>query len=66
MNIKVNGKRQVIDQHISILDFLNQNKINKDSVAVELNRKIICKDDYSDVSILENDVLEILRIMGGG
>lgn len=39
---------------------------NKDRIAVELNGKIIKKQNYSDTLLSDEDKIEIVAFVGGG
>ena len=64
--IKVNGEDKVVPQNISILKLIESFKINKDRVVIELNKKILKKDQFNSIFLSENDQLEIVTFVGGG
>ena len=64
--IKINGENKDIPQNISILKLIESLKINKDRVVIELNKKIVKKDQFDSILLLENDQLEIVTFVGGG
>ena len=62
--IKVNGEAKTIPQ-ITILSLLEEYKIKSDRVVIELNKKILKKEDFN-YALKENDELEIVTFVGGG
>lgn len=66
MKIMVNGKQEVLKDSISIGEYIMQKGLNPDTVVVEHNYNIIQKEEWSNVFLKENDVLEVLRFVGGG
>jgi sulfur carrier protein len=64
--IKVNGQEEEIYEGVSIKEFIISKGFKPDNVVVELNREIIKSDVWDDVTLKENDVLEVLRFVGGG
>ena len=64
--IKINGENKDIPQNISILKLIESLKINKDRVVIELNKKIVKKDQFDSIFLSENDQLEIVTFVGGG
>jgi len=64
--IYLNGKKEEITQDFSILQLLELKKIRPEVVTVELNGKIIEKEQYSKISLKPNDKLEFIYYMGGG
>jgi sulfur carrier protein len=66
INISLNGKKSTIDKSITLHAFIISQGLNDKMIAVALNMKIIHKDEYKKIFILENDKLEIVRPVGGG
>lgn len=62
----VSGKPEDFESELTILEFLNKKNIWVDMVTVEVNDKIIPKQDYQKVSLKENDRVETVFYMGGG
>jgi|TARA_B110000263_G_scaffold250141_1_gene270812 sulfur carrier protein len=66
INIFLNGKKSTIDKSINIHDFIISQGLNDKMIAVAVNMKIIHKNEYKKIFIIENDKLEIVRPVGGG
>ncbi len=68
MNIKLNGEELIIDDKISLYDFVisRSNNIEPKGVAVALNEMIIPKSKWNDTMINENDNVEIVHAVQGG
>lgn len=66
MQITINGEKKTIDNNTTLTALLNELNIDAQKVAVELNRNIIDKSDYSKTILKENDSLEIVSFIGGG
>ena len=64
--IKINGENKLIPHQCSILELLEDYKINKDRVVIELNKAILKKEQFEQISLAENDRLEIITFVGGG
>jgi cysteine synthase A len=62
----MNGKKQEIENDISVLKLLEIKKIRPEVVTVELNDSIIEKDKYQKIILKPNDKLEFVYYMGGG
>ena len=63
--VTVNGEKvQASGQ--TIAEYLRNTGYNADRVVVELNLQIISKDKYSELTLKENDAVEILNFVGGG
>ncbi len=64
--IKINGENKLIPHQCSILELLEDYKINKDRVVIELNKTILQKINLENIFLKENDELEIITFVGGG
>lgn len=63
--VTVNGEKvQASGQ--TIAEYLKNTGYNADRVVVELNLQIVSKDKYSELTLKENDAVEILKFVGGG
>ncbi len=65
MQIKLNGETKEIENGISISDLISDMDLPKYFV-VELNKKIIYKEDFHSKLLCDNDVVEIAVFCGGG
>tara|TARA_Y100001958_G_C21179047_1_gene509289 strand:+ start:534 stop:734 length:201 start_codon:yes stop_codon:yes gene_type:complete len=66
MNIILNGEKFSIDKKTSIKDILIQNNIGEKNVVVEVNKEIISKTFWDQITFEENDQIEIITAVGGG
>lgn len=63
--ITINGK--AIDKtEIKLTDYLDENGIQRNRIAVEINEQIVSKPDYDTIVIKDGDVVEIVNFVGGG
>jgi sulfur carrier protein len=69
MQIKVNGKEINFNVHpdtASVADLLEHLKIQSAGVAVERNGIIVDRADYDKEELIDGDIIEIVRFVGGG
>lgn len=66
ITIYLNGKKEEIQEGVSISTILELKKIRPEVVTVELNDKIIEKNKYQTFLLNANDRLEFVYYMGGG
>lgn len=66
MVLKLNGDEVTIDRNMTLLELLHQKGINPETVVVEYNYDIVKKDEWSKITLKENDNLEVIRFVGGG
>lgn len=65
INIVVNGLKEEISVQ-SIYNYLISKDIKPQMVVVEHNEDIIDRQRWDDVILGENDILEIIKFVGGG
>ncbi len=66
MKITVNGKKEIIPDTFSIADYLSEKNIIPQQVVIEFNKEIIQRETIANITLKENDSLEILHFVGGG
>ncbi len=66
INLTVNGKPRPIDEAQDLETYLNSFGLDLKHVAVGYNGEVLKRDQYSDVTLRDGDVLEIVRPVGGG
>jgi thiamine biosynthesis protein ThiS len=64
--LQINGKRVELDQPTALLKYLDRLGVNQRAVAVEHNGVIVERTDYASTTLRDGDVLEIVRMVGGG
>ena len=62
----VNGKRVELDAATSLLDYIAKLGVEPRAVAVEHNGKILERSEYESAVLGDGDVVEIVRMVGGG
>lgn len=66
ITITVNGKKQEIEKAVTLPSFLEAHNINSRMVAVGYNGEVVPRDKWSEVTVKEGDVLDIVHMVGGG
>ena len=66
MQITVNGENREFSTGTSLSELLKSIDIDERYVAVDLNRKIVPRTQFSEKLLAENDTLEIVTFVGGG
>ena len=64
--IQLNGEPYEINGNVNLNDLLNKLNIQKNKVAVEVNREIVEKKKYNKFILKKNDSVEIVKFIGGG
>ena len=63
--ICINGEK-IENNEIILSSYLEENGINPQRIAVELNGEILPKSQYGDTVLKDGDVVEIVNFVGGG
>ena len=66
IKIKVNGKKVIFDNKMSVGSLIKKLNIPLYKVAIELNKKILDKKKINKIMIINNDNIEIVHFIGGG
>ncbi len=66
MRLVINGEERQIDDVVTVLDLLQQFRIDQKILVVEVNREIIDKARYTATALQEHDRIEIVHFVGGG
>ena len=66
ISISVNGRRESVENGISIVQLLVLLGLAEKRVAVELNREIVPKSQHAQTHIGADDRIEIVLAIGGG
>lgn len=64
--LQINGKQVQLDGPIALLAYLEKLGVSSQAVAVEHNGVIVERDAYATTTLTEDDVVEIVRMVGGG
>ncbi|HOK40210.1 MAG TPA: sulfur carrier protein ThiS [bacterium] len=66
IKIKLNGEDFFIEENLTVFDLLNKLKITDKWLAIQKNNEIIKREDYNEIKINQDDVIEIIKPFGGG
>ena len=62
----LNMKIDIDKNEISLMQYLEENSISPQRIAVELNEEILPKANYAATVLKDGDVVEIVNFVGGG
>ena len=66
ISLQINGRHVELEGTTPLLTYLDELGVSARAVAVELNGVIIERSAYADATLDEGDVVEIVRMVGGG
>ncbi len=64
--LQINGRRVELEGPTALLNYLENLGVSPRAVAVEHNGVIIERSSYAEAKLDEGDVVEIVRMVGGG
>lgn len=66
MIMKINGKREVMERKVSLVELIEIKGLVKKSIVIEHNGNVVPKENWHTVILEENDNLEIVSFVSGG
>ena len=66
LDLTVNGERLAFQTRMTVATLVTALELDIRKVAVELNREIVPRSTYADVTLSSGDILEIVHFIGGG
>ncbi len=62
----VNGEIRTFEKPTTIAELIRDLGFSGKPVAVEINQRIVSRDNHDAQTVQENDVIEIVTVVGGG
>jgi thiamine biosynthesis protein ThiS len=66
VKLRINGREVELPAPTSLADYLAQLGVDPRTVAVELNDRILDRTEIPTATLNAGDVVEIVRMVGGG
>jgi len=66
MKITCNGETKEITPNTTLISFIRDMDLNPDTVVAECDGRIVKRDEYDNLVLSEENVLELIRFVGGG
>lgn len=66
VSVRLNGKSRDVRHGLTVRALLEELGLHPGMVVVELNRDILDRDRYADVSVRDGDQVELVHFVGGG
>jgi thiamine biosynthesis protein ThiS len=66
VNLRVNGKPVELEGPTPLTSYIRSLGVDPRAVAVEVNERIIDRAEFDRTTLVEGDVVEIVRMVGGG
>ncbi len=66
MKVFINGETKEISRELNLNQLLKQLSLPDERIAVELNKEVVRKKDWENITINDADKIEIIHFVGGG
>jgi sulfur carrier protein len=66
MKITINGEKREIPEEMDLGGLLELLSMPTERVAVELNRRVVKRSEWTAEKVSEDDRIEIIHFVGGG
>lgn len=66
IRLRVNGRSIELERPTPLLEYIRELGVDPGAIAVEVNGEIIHRQDRADLTLGDGDVVEIVRMVGGG
>jgi thiamine biosynthesis protein ThiS len=66
MTIFINGEARELDDGLTVASMLEALRLPKQRVAIELNRRVVRKQEWESTAVSDNDRIEVVHFVGGG
>lgn len=66
ITVVFNGKKEELEKELTVLELLKKKNIRPEVVTVELNEKILSRQEFEQTIVRNNDKIEFVYFMGGG
>ena len=66
MKVFLNGESRELSGSPSLADLITQLELPATRIAVELNREVVRRNDWSGTMLKDDDRVEIVHFVGGG
>lgn len=66
LTLRVNGESRTLPEPVTLQQYLEANNLVLPFMAVARNGDVLHKHEYPQVTLQDGDVVEIVRMVGGG
>ena len=66
MLITVNGEPREVEEHLTLIELMEDLGVKPEITAVQRNEEIVDRKAVPSTSLMEGDAVELIRIVGGG
>jgi sulfur carrier protein len=66
VDVRINGREESVPPNLNLVQLVAHLGLKGNRIAIEVNRKIVKRDRWTDCAVQSGDVIEIVHFVGGG
>lgn len=66
MRVQINGEAREIPERLSLQELIAHLKLPGERLAIELNRNVVRRAEWSTTGLNPDDKIEVVHFVGGG
>jgi thiamine biosynthesis protein ThiS len=66
VQVQVNGETREVAEHTTLTSLITDLQFPAQRIAVELNRAVVRRSEWSTTELKEGDRIEVVHFVGGG
>ena len=66
MLVQINGESREVRDRSTLDDLVNELSLAPTRIAIELNQKVVRRDQWAKTTLADGDRIEIVHFVGGG
>ena len=66
MRVQINGETREFVDDLRLSDLVDELSLPPERVAIELNKRVVRRNEWPETIITEGDRIEIVHFVGGG
>lgn len=66
IRVRLNGKERELDSGLTLTALIESLELHPRMVVVELNRDIVERERYGEITVGDGDTIELVHFVGGG
>lgn len=66
LSVRLNGEPRHLEEGATVASLLDSLGLNRDGVAVAVNRRVVPRSEHSKSEVPEGAEIEVIRAVGGG
>ena len=66
MQLQINGEAREVANELKLSELVDELSLAPERVAIELNQKVVRRNQWAETTLADDDRIEIVHFVGGG